>query len=147
MDYRSLHAKTVADLRQIGRSLKVKFPVGKMCIRDRRMDWLELTVLTTTEGSELVSQILIDAGASGTVIEDKNDVALNQRPEGQWDIIDEEIARRMGDDVKVKAYYAMDARVKDTLAHIEMCIRDRRMCGWKPLCWARARAGARTFLT
>ena len=58
------------------------------------MDWLELTVLTTTEGSELVSQILIDAGASGTVIEDKNDVALNQRPEGQWDIIDEEIARR-----------------------------------------------------
>ena len=32
------------------------------------MDWLELTVLTTTEGSELVSQILIDAGASGTVI-------------------------------------------------------------------------------
>ena len=28
MDYRSLHAKTVADLRQIGRSLKVKFPVG-----------------------------------------------------------------------------------------------------------------------
>ena len=47
------------------------------------MDWLELTVLTSTEGSELVSQILIDAGASGTVIEDKNDVALNQRPEGQ----------------------------------------------------------------
>ena len=28
MDYRSLHAKTVADVRQIGRSLKVKFPVG-----------------------------------------------------------------------------------------------------------------------
>ena len=90
------------------------------------MDWLELTVLTTTEGSELVSQILIDAGASGTVIEDKNDVALNQRPEGQWDIIDEEIARRMGDDVKVKAYYAMDARVKDTLAHIASALDDLR---------------------
>ena len=90
------------------------------------MDWLELTVLTTTEGSELVSQILIDAGASGTVIEDKNDVALNQRPEGQWDIIDEEIARRMGDDVKVKAYYAMDARVKDTLAHNASALDDLR---------------------
>ena len=90
------------------------------------MDWLELTVLTTTEGSELVSQILIDAGASGTVIEDKNDVALNQRPEGQWDIIDEEIARRMGDDVKVKAYYAMDARVKHTLAHIASALDDLR---------------------
>ena len=90
------------------------------------MDWLELTVLTTTEGSELVSQILSDAGASGTVIEDKNDVALNQRPEGQWDIIDEEIARRMGDDVKVKAYYAMDARVKDTLAHIASALDDLR---------------------
>lgn len=56
----------------------------------------------------------------------QNDVALNQRPEGQWDIIDEEIARRMGDDVKVKAYYAMDARVKDTLAHIASALDDLR---------------------
>ena len=52
------------------------------------MDWMKLTVLTTTIASDIVSQTLIDAGSAGTVIEDKNDVKLNQRPEGQWDIIE-----------------------------------------------------------
>lgn len=82
------------------------------------MDWMQITVLTTTIGSELVSQALIDAGSAGTVIEDKNDVALNQRPEGQWDIIDEEIARRIGDDVKVSGFYPMDERANDALAAV-----------------------------
>lgn len=65
------------------------------------MNWLEYTVLTTTGAGDMISNLLIEAGSKGTMIEDKNDVALNQRPEGQWDIIDEEIARRIGDDVKV----------------------------------------------
>ena len=72
------------------------------------MDWMELTVLTTTAGADMVSQILMDAGSMGTMIEDKNDVAANQRPEGQWDIIDEAIAERIGDDVKVTGYFPMD---------------------------------------
>ena len=59
------------------------------------MNWMELTVLTTTEASELVSELLIQAGSAGVMIEDKNDVAMNQRPEGQWDIIDEAIAERI----------------------------------------------------
>ena len=77
------------------------------------MDWMEITVLTTTAAADMVSQILIDAGSDGTMIEDKNDVSLNQRPEGQWDIIDEEIARRIGDDVKVTGYYEVDASLRD----------------------------------
>ena len=83
------------------------------------MDWMEYTVLTTTEGSDLISQILLDAGSTGTMIEDKNDVALNQRPEGQWDIIDEAIAQRIGDDVKVTGYYEVDERLRDRVMHIE----------------------------
>ena len=83
------------------------------------MDWMEYTVLTTTEGSDLISQILMDAGSTGTMIEDKNDVALNQRPEGQWDIIDEAIARRIGDDVKVTGYYEVDEKLRDRIMHIE----------------------------
>lgn len=82
------------------------------------MDWLEITVLTTTAGSDLVSELLMEAGSSGTMIEDKNDVALNQRPEGQWDIIDEEIARRIGDDVKVTGYYEVNETIADTTAWI-----------------------------
>ena len=82
------------------------------------MDWMEYTVLTTTEGSELIAQVLMDAGSAGTMIEDKNDVALNQRPEGQWDIIDEAIARRMGDDVRVTGYYPADEKLRDRLMFI-----------------------------
>ena len=83
------------------------------------MDWMEYTVLTTTEGSDLISQILMDAGSAGTMIEDKNDVAANQRPEGQWDIIDEAIAKRIGDDVKVTGYYEVDEKLRDRILHIE----------------------------
>lgn len=83
------------------------------------MDWMEYTVLTTTEASELISQILLDAGSTGTMIEDKNDVAANQRPEGQWDIIDEAIARRIGDDVKVTGYFEADEKLADRIAFIE----------------------------
>ena len=83
------------------------------------MNWMEYTILTTTEASDLVSQILLDAGSTGTMIEDKNDVAANQRPEGQWDIIDEAIAKRIGDDVKVTGYFEVDGRLNDRVAFIE----------------------------
>ncbi len=53
------------------------------------------------------------------MIEDKNDVFANQRPEGQWDIIDEAIAERIGDDVKVTGYYPADANLRDVLARIQ----------------------------
>ena len=82
------------------------------------MDWMEYTVLTTTGASDLISQILMDAGSNGTMIEDKNDVAANQRPEGQWDIIDEAIAQRIGDDVKVTGYYEADEKLRDRLIYI-----------------------------
>lgn len=87
------------------------------------MDWMEITVLTSTAGADMVSQILMDAGSSGTMIEDRNDVALNQRPEGQWDIIDEEIARHIGDDVKVTGYYEVDAGLNDRVRFVEGEIR------------------------
>lgn len=83
------------------------------------MDWIEVTVHTTTEGSEIVSQALIDAGAGGTSIEDRNDVQLNQRPEGQWDILDESIALRMSEDVLVHAYYAMDEYCAARIAQVD----------------------------
>lgn len=92
------------------------------------MKWLKLTVLTTTLASDIVSQLLISEGSAGVMIEDKNDVALNQRPEGQWDIIDEDIARRIGDDVKVSGYYPEDERIKDTVANIKA-----RLASLRPL--------------
>ena len=79
------------------------------------MQWMEVTVLTTTSGSEMVGAILMQAGSTGVMIEDKNDVYANQRPEGQWDIIDEAIAERIGDDVRVTGYYPVDERIEGVL--------------------------------
>lgn len=82
------------------------------------MQWLKVTVATTTEGSEIVSAHLMEAGSSGTMIEDKRDVQTHQRPAGQWDIIDENILKNMSDDVLVTGYYSVDARAGDALPDI-----------------------------
>ncbi|MBE5808577.1 MAG: 50S ribosomal protein L11 methyltransferase [Clostridiales bacterium] len=82
------------------------------------MDWMQITVLTTTEGADLVSELLMRLGSEGTMIEDRNDVFANQRPEGQWDIIDEAIAERIGEDVRVTGYYPVDDRLSDTIAQV-----------------------------
>ena len=82
------------------------------------MNWIKMTIRTTTEGAELVTALLMELGINGAMIEDKNDIALNQRPEGQWDIIDEAIALRMDDDVLVSSYIAGDERAQDTIAHV-----------------------------
>ena len=101
----------------------LSFPFPAPCAPFSAMDWMQYTILTTTEGSDLVSQILLDAGSAGTMIEDKNDVAANQRPEGQWDIIDEEIARRIGDDVKVTGYFEVNGGLRDRIAQVEAELR------------------------
>ena len=72
MDYRSLHAKTVADLRQIGRSLKVKFPVGTTKARMIEM---------------ILQHIMEEDGASRT--------GAAERPAGT-ECIAQESARRTG---------------------------------------------------
>ena len=87
------------------------------------MNWIKMTVRTTTEGAEAVTAALMDLGINGAMIEDKSDIALNQRPEGQWDIIDEEIAKRMDDDVLVSSYIAGDERAQDTIAHVRDALR------------------------
>lgn len=71
----------------------------------------------------MVSELLMSLGSSGVMIEDKNDVAINQRPEGQWDIIDEAIAERIGDDVRVTGYYEADAAAADKVAAVQDGVR------------------------
>ena len=82
------------------------------------MQWHHITIRTTTLGAEIVTGLLIDLDIQGAVIEDRADVAINQRPEGQWDILDEAIARNMDEDVKVNAYFADDEFAEGTLQSV-----------------------------
>lgn len=79
------------------------------------MDWMEAVVHTTTMGADVVSELLMNAGAVGTAIEDRYDVTSSKKEDGMWDMIDEDVLAKMSEDVLVKAYFKKDAHVQETM--------------------------------
>ena len=73
------------------------------------MEWIELIIHTTTAGSEPVSDILMESGASGTMIEDKADIPDPSKPHGIWEIIDPKLLETMPEDVLVHAWFENNA--------------------------------------
>ena len=73
------------------------------------MEWIELIVHTTTEGSDAVSELLMEQGASGTMIEDRADIPDPTKPHGFWEIIDPRLADAMPEDVLVHGWLEPDA--------------------------------------
>lgn len=69
------------------------------------MDYAELIVHTTTSGSDAVSEVLMEVGASGTMIEDKADIPDPSKPHGIWEIIDPKLLESMPEDVLVHAWF------------------------------------------
>ena len=69
------------------------------------MEWIELIVHTTTEGTDRVSGLLMDAGAAGTMIEDRADIPDPNKPHGIWEIIDPALLESMPEDVLVHAWF------------------------------------------
>lgn len=79
------------------------------------MDWLEIIVHTTTEGSDIVSEKLIGEGASGTMVEDRADIPDPTKPNGIWEIIDPKLIDSMPEDVLVHAWFEPDEHLADHL--------------------------------
>lgn len=79
------------------------------------MDWMETVVHTTTMGADLVSDVLMGAGAVGTSIEDRFDVTSSKKSDGMWDMIDEDVLRQMSEDVLVKAYFEQGPSAQEAL--------------------------------
>ncbi len=79
------------------------------------MDWMETVVHTTTMGADLVSDVLMGAGAVGTSIEDRFDVTSSKKSDGMWDMIDEDVLRHMSEDVLVKAYFEQGPSAQEAL--------------------------------
>ena len=73
------------------------------------MNWIEIIVHTTTAGSDYISDALIGHGASGTMIEDRNDIPDPSKPHGIWEIIDPHLLDTMPEDVLVHAWFDPDA--------------------------------------
>lgn len=83
------------------------------------MEWIELIVHTTTAGTDRVSEVLMDAGASGTMIEDRSDVPDPAKPHGIWEIIDPKLLESMPEDVLVHAWFEENASLPSLLDGIK----------------------------
>lgn len=82
------------------------------------MKFIEFTVHTTTEGSELVSDIFWNYTNYGVTICDVNDiVALQNDKSTFWDYMDDELIAAQDSDVLVKCFLALDIADK-TIAQI-----------------------------
>lgn len=70
------------------------------------MDWIEVTIFTTTAGIEPVADVLEDLGIEGYVLEDAADFEeFLQDTEIYWDYVDETLCQTLrGQETKLKIY-------------------------------------------
>ena len=79
------------------------------------MDWVELTIHTTTMGADIVSEALITEGATGTMVEDRADIPDPDKPNGYWEIIDPNLINTLPEDVVVHAWFEPDEKFADRM--------------------------------
>ncbi|NLJ40725.1 MAG: 50S ribosomal protein L11 methyltransferase [Clostridiales bacterium] len=84
------------------------------------LDWTEVTIETTSEGVEAITEALYEAGVKGVQIHDPHDIELLRSDKGDWDCIEESLLIK-GRDVLVKGYLANNQSVDENI-HI---IKDR----------------------
>ena len=79
------------------------------------MEYTELTISTTSAGTEIVSQILMDLGAVGTQILDRADLPDPAKPTANWELMDQSVIDAMPEDVQVKAWYEINEQLPGIL--------------------------------
>ncbi|WP_291560387.1 MULTISPECIES: 50S ribosomal protein L11 methyltransferase [unclassified Clostridium] len=81
-------------------------------------DWIEVTVVTSSEATEAVSGFFYNTGVKGVSIIDSEDVEFKKRNPGDWDYFDETIL-----DIKtgavVKGYFKKDENFDEYLEYIK----------------------------
>lgn len=81
-------------------------------------EWIEITVVTSSEAVEAVSGIFYNTGVKGVSIMDSEDVEFKKRNPGDWDYFDEKIL-----DIKegavVKGYYKNDEHLEEYIQYIK----------------------------
>ena len=79
------------------------------------MQWCETITHTTTEGSELVSELMMRHGAAGTEIVDRADVPDPNKPGVYWELYDPKMLDAMPSDVLVKGWFEQNEHTHDLL--------------------------------
>lgn len=87
------------------------------------MKWIEVQVKTTTEASEIVTNLLYESGAEGLVIEDPHTIFELERKPGDWDYVDEEINNFDFEGVVIKGYLEESNDLVDKIDLLKQNIR------------------------
>ncbi|HDF2677035.1 TPA: 50S ribosomal protein L11 methyltransferase [Clostridioides difficile] len=77
-------------------------------------NWIEITIKTTTEAVEPITNILYEQGAGGAVIEEPKDFLFQKKNELDWDYVEEEVFKKNEeDDVLIKTYVSEEKNVME----------------------------------
>lgn len=88
------------------------------------MEWLQITVTTTTQCADLVSMILLEAGSDGISIVDKNDIQNVLKSDKSWDYADESLINFSDERVFVKAFFDEGVQLQSISDSIEQLKRN-----------------------
>lgn len=84
------------------------------------MNWIKVSVFTTSQGIEPVSGRLYQLGISGIEIEDEQDFKdFLENNRQYWDYVDEELVHKMEGETKVIAYVSDDTAGRELLLSIK----------------------------
>ncbi len=77
------------------------------------MKWAEITIKTTTEAVEAITNILYEQNLGGVSIEDPKDFKFQKKNEYDWDFVEEEIFNSGYDGVIIKTYITEERDVTE----------------------------------
>lgn len=84
------------------------------------MNWIEVTIKTTTEAVEAITNILDNERTGGVVIEDPKDFLFQKKNELDWDYVEEEVFNKSGQDgVLIKTYISEERNVMEVIENIK----------------------------
>ena len=94
------------------------------------MNWTEVTIKTTTEAVEAISNILMEERCGGVMIEDPKDFLFQKKNELDWDYVEEEVFNKSNQDgVLIKTYIPEERNVLELVETIKAKISLLPDCG------------------
>lgn len=93
------------------------------------MKWTEVTIKTTTEAVEAVTNILYELNVGGVSIEDPKDFKFQKKNEYDWDFVEEEIFNSGYDGVIIKTYITEEKDVNKDIEIIKERVQNLKNFG------------------
>lgn len=91
------------------------------------MDWIKVSIFTTSEGIEPVSGRLYQLGISGIEIEDEKDFKeFLENNKQYWDYVDEDLIKQKEGETQIKTYVSDDTAGRELLLAIKSTLAELR---------------------